>query len=62
MARDDHYACADRKAQIQVRDFGRDTGWPALLEAGFRPVRQVAIDAEGSARRFRRQEFVKFSC
>jgi hypothetical protein len=37
----------------------RRTGWQALSDAGFRPVRQVAIDADWSALRFRRKEFVK---
>ena len=37
----------------------RDVGWDALSAAGFRPVRQVAIDEDWSALRFRRAEFVK---
>lgn len=40
-------------------EFNRDTGWAALGEAGFEGVRQVAIDADWSALRFRRVEFVK---
>ena len=40
-------------------DFNRDTGWAALGEAGFEPVRMVAIDEDWSALRFRRAEFVK---
>ena len=40
-------------------DFNRDTGWDALSAAGFRPVRQVAIDEDWSALRFRRTEYVK---
>ena len=39
--------------------FNRDTGWKALGDAGFEPVRQVAIDEDWSALRFRRAEFVK---
>jgi len=42
-------------------EFNRDTGWAALDAAGFRPVRQVAIDADWSALRFRRKEHVKSS-
>lgn len=38
-------------------EFNRDTGWAALAEAGFRPVRQVAIDEDWSALRFRRTEY-----
>lgn len=40
-------------------EFNRDTGWDALGEAGFEPVRQVAIDEDWSALRFRRVEFIK---
>jgi hypothetical protein len=40
-------------------DFNRDTGWEKLGELGFEGVRQVAIDADWSALRFRRVEFIK---
>ena len=40
-------------------EFNRDTGWRVLGDAGFEPVRQVAIDADWSALRFRRVEFIK---
>ncbi len=40
-------------------DFDRDHGWDVLRASGFQPVRQVAIDADWSALRFRRSEFVK---
>jgi hypothetical protein len=40
-------------------EFNRDTGWTVLGEAGFEPVRQVAIDEDWSALRFRRVEFIK---
>lgn len=40
-------------------DFNRDTGWAKLGEAGFEPVRQVAIDEDWSALRFRRIEYIK---
>lgn len=39
--------------------FNRDTGWQALGENGFEPVRQVAIDEDWSALRFRRVEFIR---
>jgi hypothetical protein len=39
-------------------DFNRDTGWDVLRAAGFDTVRQVAIDADWSALRFRRTEFI----
>lgn len=40
-------------------DFNRDTGWEMLGKLGFEPVRQVAIDEDWSALRFRRVEFIK---
>jgi len=40
-------------------EFDRDTGWGALIRAGFEPVRMVAIDEDWSAKRYRRGEFVK---
>jgi hypothetical protein len=40
-------------------EFNRDTGWAALGDAGFEGVRQVAIDEDWSALRFRRVEFIK---
>ena len=40
-------------------EFNRDTGWHVLGAAGFEPVRQVAIDQDWSALRFRRAGFIK---
>ncbi len=40
-------------------EFNRDQGWEALGKAGFEGVRQVAIDADWSALRFRRVEHIK---
>jgi hypothetical protein len=40
-------------------EFNRDSGWAVLGAAGFEPVRQVAIDADWSALRFRRVEHIK---
>ena len=40
-------------------DFNRDTGWKALYSTGFKGVRQVAIDEDWTALRFRRKEYVK---
>jgi hypothetical protein len=39
-------------------DFSRDTGWEPLGERGFEAVRQVAIDDDFSALRFRRVEYI----
>lgn len=40
-------------------EFNRDRGWDALGASGFEPVRQVAIDEDWSALRFRRVVFIK---
>jgi len=40
-------------------DFNRDTGWDKLKKAGFDTVRAVAIDADWTALRFRRVEYIK---
>jgi len=40
-------------------DFNRDTGWGMLGGLGFEPVRQVSIDDDWSALRFRRAEFIE---
>lgn len=40
-------------------DFNRDTGWQLLGTLGFEPVRQVAIDEDWSALRFRKPEHIK---
>jgi hypothetical protein len=40
-------------------EFNRDTGWDALGQAGFEGVRQVAIDEDWSALRFRRVEYIR---
>lgn len=37
----------------------RDNGWRVMGDAGFEPVRMVAIDEDFSAVRFRRVEFIK---
>jgi hypothetical protein len=37
----------------------RDSGWKAMGDAGFEPVRMVAIDEDWSGLRFRRAEFIK---
>jgi hypothetical protein len=41
--------------------FNRDSGWDVIRDAGFESVRQVAIDEDWSALRFRRLAYVKRS-
>jgi hypothetical protein len=40
-------------------EFNRDTGWNAMRSGGFDTVRQVAIDEDWSALRFRRMEYIR---
>jgi len=40
-------------------EFNRDTGWDVMGQSGFEAVRQVSIDDDWSALRFRRVEFIK---
>jgi hypothetical protein len=40
-------------------DFNRDTGWQSLAPYNLEPVRQVAIDDDWSALRFRKVEYIK---
>ena len=39
-------------------DFNRDNGWDVFKGLGFDTMRQIAIDADWSALRFRRIEFI----
>ncbi|MEO6929393.1 MAG: hypothetical protein ABI190_09520 [Casimicrobiaceae bacterium] len=39
-------------------DFNRDSGWDVIRNAGFDSVRQVSIDGDWSALRFRRREYI----
>jgi len=40
-------------------DFNRDDGWDVMRQSGFDTVRQVAIDEDWSALRFRRVEYIQ---
>ena len=40
-------------------EINREAGWQVLGDAGFEPVRMVAIDEDWSAVRFRRADFIK---
>jgi len=42
-------------------DFNRDTSWQILEPYGLMPVRQIAIDEDWSALRFRKAEYIKNS-
>jgi hypothetical protein len=47
---------SSKKYQSEIN---RDNGWQVLGDAGFEPVRMIAIDEDFSAVRFRRTEFIK---
>lgn len=53
------FAYPKASSKKYICEFNRDTGWAVLGELGFEPVRQVAIDADWSALRFRRVAFIK---
>jgi hypothetical protein len=40
-------------------EFNRDSGWDVLKKAGYETVRMVAIDADWSALRFRKVQYIK---
>lgn len=52
------FAYPKKSSKKYVSEIDRDSGWDVLAELGFRPVRQVAIDQDWSALRFRRTSFV----
>ncbi len=53
------FAYPKRSSKNYTCAFNRDTGWHVLGAAGYEGVRQVAIDADWSALRFRRVEYIK---
>ena len=50
------FAYPKKSSKKYAVNINRDQGWDALEKAGFKPVRQVAIDEDWSALRFRRIE------
>ncbi|MEL6925848.1 MAG: hypothetical protein AAFO94_17525, partial [Bacteroidota bacterium] len=48
------FAYPKKSSKKYKADFNRDTGWEAMGAAGLEGVRQVAIDEDWSALRFRR--------
>ena len=53
------FAYPKKSSKNYTCEFDRDTGWHVLGSAGFEGVRQVAIDEDWSALRFRRVEYIK---
>lgn len=53
------YAYPKRSSKKYLSDISRESGWDRLGKSGFEAVRQVAIDDNWTALRFRRVEFIK---
>ncbi len=53
------FAYPKKASRRYTCEFSRDAGWDVLGTAGFEGVRQVAIDEDWSAIRFRRVEYIK---
>lgn len=53
------YAYPKKSSKKYKSDFNRDKGWEILGRSGLEGVRQVAIDDDWSALRFRKVEFIK---
>ncbi|KGJ92211.1 hypothetical protein [Thalassotalea sp. ND16A] len=53
------FAYPKKSSQNYQSDISRDQGWQPLGQAGFEGVRQVAIDEDWSALRFRKAEYIQ---
>jgi hypothetical protein len=53
------FAYPKGKSKRYTCEFNRDSGWSVLGDAGYEAVRQVSIDEDWSALRFRAVEFIK---
>jgi hypothetical protein len=49
------FAYPKKTSKRYMSDLSRDTGWEPILSCGLRPVRQVAMDEDWSALRFKRK-------
>src|SRR5690606_35832131 len=48
-----------KSSKLYKSDITRDYGWQPLGDLGYEPVRQIAIDDDWSALRFRNVEYIK---
>lgn len=53
------FAYPKKTSKIYSSDVDRDHGWEVLIDRGFDKVRQVSIDSDWSALRFRNVRFIK---
>jgi len=53
------FAYPKKSSKKHKSDISRDSGWQALGDLGYEGVRQIAIDDDWSALRFRQSQFIK---
>jgi len=53
------FAYPKKSSKKYQSEITRDSGWQILGDHGYEPVRQIAIDEDWSALRFRKVEFIK---
>ncbi len=53
------FAYPKRSSKKYKSEINRDRGWETMGELGFEAVRQIAVDEDWSALRFRRVEYIK---
>lgn len=53
------FAYPKQSSKRYTCEFNRDTGWGLLGKLGFEPVRQVSIDEDWTALRFRQAAYIK---
>jgi len=53
------FAYPKKSSKKYKADFNRDTGWDAMGDAELEGVRQIAIDEDWSALRFRKVDYIK---
>ena len=53
------FAFPKKTSKRYAVEINRDRGWETLIRTGFAPVRSVSIDADWTALRFRRVEYIK---
>jgi hypothetical protein len=53
------FAYPKKSSKKYKTDISRDSGWQPLGNLGLEPVRQIAIDEDWSALRFRNPDFIK---
>ena len=53
------FAYPKKSSKLYAGKIDRDHGWKPLQDLGFEPVRQVALDEDWSALRFRRKIYIK---